>query len=81
MFLHFLESFAGDEIGFEFEVECKVMELPLKVEVVDVDKQSQNLTQNVPPDQSLEGSFQDHVSALDRIFGSNISICNSCDYT
>ena len=42
MFLNFLESFVGDEVGFEFEVKCKVMELPLKVVVIDVDQQSQN---------------------------------------
>ena len=42
MFLNFLESFVGDVVGFEFEVECKVMELPLKVVVIDVDQQSQN---------------------------------------
>jgi hypothetical protein len=58
----------------QFVIKGKVMVSPIKIESVDVDEQSENLTEDVPPEDSLRNESQNSIQALYWIFWCDISI-------
>lgn len=57
------------------------MKFSLKIIVINVNKKSQNLAQNVSPNESLECTLHYHETTLDWIFRRDVSICNSSDHS